>query len=389
MNICLFNNFFPPKTGGSSHYTYDLSRELAKKRNKVVVITSKLYEGQPDFEVKEGVRIYRLKSATYPALGIAHGFDLRFSLFPSNLMKIWRILQQEKIEVVHTQGQFFDLVVPSAVLSKMLGIPSVLSIHTRVEHTNPAYNLVLSVLDLTAVRLIAGLFDRIIALDKPCFDYIRSRYGFSESRVPFIQTGVRIPKKARSARKGKTILWVSHITDLKDPTPLILAIPDVLKKHPDARFVFIGKVCKTAPVYLARKLGVDRNVEFLGEQPFEAVLGWFSKSLIEGHDLNLGLGMGSATLEAMGVGMCVLSAAKKDNFFGTTPKDMEEIVFVKKNDPKDIASKLIFLLSNPRKAEMIGKNAEKYVKTNFRWEMVADRFERLYASLKRSRREKP
>lgn len=376
MNICIFSNFFLPKTGGSSHYAHDLALSLKKKKHNVIVITSQLAREHKLFEEIKGVKVYRLPSLTYPKLGIAHGFDLRWTLLPWNFKKIYDILIDEEVNVIHTCGQFMDLVVPSAIFSKILNIPSVLSIHTRVEHTNSFYNSILSFADKTIVKLLVRMFDTVIALDKPCHEYIYKRYN--PEHVEIIFTGVRFPK-TENVERDKIVLSVSHITNLKDPTPLIEAIPTVLKKHPDTKFVFVGRVCNYKPVMLAKELGVEDSVLFTGAIPYDKVEQWYSKAIIEAHDMNLGLGIGSSALEAMAAGLCVLVAAKPDNFFKKSPIHRREAVYVVGEGPF-IAYEINKILDN-NLAETIGDNAKTFVKKYFYWPKIAKQFEELYALL--------
>jgi glycosyltransferase involved in cell wall biosynthesis len=312
-------------------------------------------------------------------MGISHGFALRWTFLPDNFKLIYDVLKFEQISMIHCCGQFMDLIMPAVFFSKILKIPSVLSIHTRVEHTNPVYNFILWDIDSTIVRLLVNTFNKIIALDKPCYEYIQERYLVEDKFIEKIVTGVRMPK-VKPAKKEKIILSVSHITNLKDPSQLIATIPIISKLFPDVKLKLIGKVCNTAPFELMERLHLKDQVEFTGSIPYSEVEDWYSKSIIEAHDLNLGLGIGSSALEAMAAGLCVFSAARPDNFWEFSPVSEREIIYVHKNDANYLQSALLVVMRSNKYAQ-IGRNARAYVQKHFSWDRIGEKFEALYKGL--------
>jgi len=382
MNLAIFSNFYPPKTGGSSHYAHDLAVEMTKHGHQVIVITANLDGFKASSTHEDGVVVYRLPSLQWPSLGISHGFDLRWTFLPNNFGMIGMLLSHHGIDALHCCGQFMDLVVPAAFWSWFLGIPSVLSIHTRVEHTDKFYDSVLSFLDKTVVRFLVSAFRVVIALDKPCEQYIDARYR--PSLVMPIVTGVRIPKRV-GGHKERLILSVSHVTKLKSPESLIRAMPYVLKEFPRAKLAIVGKVCEPSVYDLVDGLRLRDSVKFYGNVPYKDVEKLYARAMIEAHDLGLGLGIGSSALEAMGSGLCVLSAAEPDNFWKISPRPAHEIFYVQKDDSRHIADMIRFALWKGT-AKRIGMNARKYVLKHFAWERIGNQFNQLYTSLVNAKR---
>ena len=67
------------------------------------------------------------------------------------------------------------------VASKILKIPIVLTIGTRMEHSQSLYNSLFLFVDMTFVKhLVARRADRVISLDILMREYIIERYGIDE-----------------------------------------------------------------------------------------------------------------------------------------------------------------------------------------------------------------
>lgn len=59
---CLWAAHYPPHVGGVEQYTYNLAHALAKRGNRVVVVTTNLFDSPSDEVESDGVRVIRLPS---------------------------------------------------------------------------------------------------------------------------------------------------------------------------------------------------------------------------------------------------------------------------------------------------------------------------------------
>ena len=50
MNILLISHFFPPHKGGIETATYNIAKKLTEKGHEVIVITSKVFRTQINYE---------------------------------------------------------------------------------------------------------------------------------------------------------------------------------------------------------------------------------------------------------------------------------------------------------------------------------------------------
>lgn len=125
MKILICNYEYPPIGGGGGVTTQRLAEELVK-RHFVTVITS-AFGKLPKHEIQNGVEIhrvpvfYRKNAETATLLSMA-------SYFPSSLLKGIALCRSKRFDVINSH--FAVPTGPSAViLSKIFGIPHVLSIH--------------------------------------------------------------------------------------------------------------------------------------------------------------------------------------------------------------------------------------------------------------------
>ncbi|MCJ7506956.1 glycosyltransferase family 4 protein [Candidatus Bathyarchaeota archaeon] len=389
MNICVVNTLFFPHISGTARAAFLLSNELSKKEHTVIVVTSKL-DDTPQVERLNGLTIYRLRSVRYPRLNILHRAELYCNLVPGNFGAIASILRKHKIDVVHVFGQFFDLTLMTIAACKMLKIPTVLTIGTRMEHPQFLYNSLFELFDRTLVRyLVARRVDRLIALDKLMRDYMIKRYGVDRRLVKFIPVGVDVQRfekcDGRPVRmkygigdKEPVFLSLGTISNLRNPLSLVKAIPNVMKEFPNLKILFAGALYNREVVRLVERLGLKDSIVFCGKVDYNMVPSYLGACEVEGHDLDSGLGIGLAGLEALAAGKPVLSSAKEDNFIDIRLENWKNIVLVRPGNLEDISQAMIKLFSDARLREEIGQNAKKLLKERFSLGRMCQEHEILY-----------
>lgn len=389
MNICIVNSLFPPHLSGTSRGVFLLSKELSSLGHEVIVITTKIKDSE-ELENHEGVAVYRLPCKKYPKLEISHNADLYYSFTPSNYKRIKEILKKHNVDIIHAYGQFFDLTVLVEFAAKSLNIPFVLTIGTRIEHTNKFYNFLLSSVNRVVLRaLIKRSCGNLISLDKQMHDYIIKRYSFPQEKITYIPIAVdtdiidRIKKNSKvrdnyGIGKEELMLSVGTISNLRNPLSLIKAIPDVIRDFPEAKFVFIGDVYTEAPVNLTAKLDLENNIKFFGRMEHDKIIELLKVTDIEGHDLEAGLGVGLASLESMASGIPTISSAKEDNFILPLLKNWENIVLVRPSDSNQISESIKKLFGDKKLRTKIGKNASDLIDKEFSLRIQGKRHQELY-----------
>jgi len=386
------NSLFPPHLSGTSMGVYLLAKELVSLGHKVIVITTKIKDTE-QIEFYDNITVYRLPCFKYPKLEISHNADLYYSFTPSNYKRIKEILKKHNVDIIHAYGQFFDLTVLVEFAAKSLNIPFVLTIGTRIEHTNKFYNFLLSSVDRVVLRaLIKRSCDNLIAFDKQMYDYIVKRYSFPQEKITYIPLAVdtnitkRIKKNSKvrdnyGLGKEELMLSVGTISNLRNPLSLIKAIPGVIKDFPEAKFVFIGDMYTEAPVNLTAKLDLENSVKFFGRMEHDKIIELLKVTDIEGHDLESGLGIGLAGLEAMALGIPILSSAKEDNFILPLLKNWENIVLVRPSDSNQITESIKILFGDKKLRTKIGQNASDLIDKEFSLKIQGQRHQELYEKI--------
>lgn len=98
--ICLFAANYLPNLGGVERYVYNLSKKLLEYGNKVIVVTSNVYN-LPSYEVIEGIEIYR-----FPCFNILKG---RFPVLKYNkeCIRLTKRLLNNHIDLIIVNTRFY------------------------------------------------------------------------------------------------------------------------------------------------------------------------------------------------------------------------------------------------------------------------------------------
>jgi 1,2-diacylglycerol 3-alpha-glucosyltransferase len=389
VNICIVNQLFPPHVSGSARLAFLLGKQLVLRGHRVVIITSQI-KGTSPVEQRDGMTVYRLQSLKYPKFEILHRADLYFTLLPQNIPTILRILIKNKIEAVHIFGQFFDLTFMAVLASQLLRMPVVLTVCTRMIHTQPVYHTLFYLVDSIMIRhLVARRASRIIALDKPMREYILHRYSVDAGSVKFIPAivdaerflkanGRFVRKKHHLSNKDPLIMCIGAISNLRKPATLFRAFVRVLKRYPKSKLMLVGALYSTEASNLVERLGISRSVIFSGRVDYDLIPSYLAACDIEAHEVEHSFGLGLAGLEAMAAGKPVLSPAKKDNFLNIELQSWKNIILVRPGNPSNISNAMVRLLARKALRKIIGRTAQQFVRTHFSPDAICQKTEALY-----------
>lgn len=180
-----------------------------------------------------------------------------------------------------------------------------------------------------------------------------------------------------SERRKNSILWCARFLALKHPELPI----KLVKKLKDEGYVFhldmIGSGEKyDETVALAKNLGVDDVVSFLGNMPNDEVLTQMRKHRIFLFTSDFNEGWGAVLNEAMSNGCAVVASDK----IGAAPfliKDNENGFMFKSEDINSLYSQVKRLLDNPDLADQFAKNAIISTRESWNPKTAAQRFVQL------------
>ncbi|MCZ7528826.1 MAG: glycosyltransferase family 4 protein [Acidimicrobiia bacterium] len=390
MRVALVNNFFPPRASGSAHLTEELASRLAARGTEVLVVTA-AFGDAPAEEERDGYRVVRLPSRTIPRTKLAFNFDVSLTASPRNLRRLFRLLDEFAPDVIHQHGQFFDLTFMSSWYARRRRIPTVLSVHTRLEHPTRPFGVLLWLGDVTLVRAFVALSrPHVVVMDRPMHDYIRRRYAITEERLVPIPVGVEPTRFAEAdghavrERLGlgerPILLSLGHVIPVRDRLALVESLPHLVEKRPDVAVVVVGTVYDDRFRRRAEELGVADRLVLTGGIPKDEVPEYLAAADVEAHDLQ-GYGLGTASLEVMAAGVPVVSVVDPANFPGVELRSWENLVIVPPDDPRALAEAFVRLLDDRALAARIGAGQQRLIERHFTLDVVTDLHAELYERL--------
>lgn len=159
--ICIFSALFEPHVGGVEAYTKGLATALAKKGNKVIVVTMNT-ESASSEDVIDSIKILRL-----PCYNLLKG-RYPFPKMNADYRKAWKTLESLNIEHVIINTRFYPLSIEAARFASNAGFRPIV-----IEHGSAYLTLGNHVIDPFIHRVENILINRIKKYD-PCF------YGVSK-----------------------------------------------------------------------------------------------------------------------------------------------------------------------------------------------------------------
>lgn len=228
--------------------------------------------------------------------------DKRLGLDISVYRKLFRLLEKEKPDVVHTHIGASRYALPVAVLC---GIP--IKLHT-------VHNVAQQEQEKAGKIINKYLFKHCgvvpVALSEEVKKTVEEVYGIPERKIPVVFNGIDLSKcqiRLNYAKKETfKILHIGRFMDVKNHSLVLKSFAEFAKKHPDARLQLIGDgELRKEMEQLAAELGVAKEVQFAGLQ--SNVYPWL-------HDADAFIlpskyeGMPMTLIEAMGTGLPIIAS---------------------------------------------------------------------------------
>jgi glycosyltransferase involved in cell wall biosynthesis len=168
--------------------------------------------------------------------------------------------------------------------------------------------------------------------------------------------------------------YMVRMTEQKDPHTMIRAIQLAMKQSKELVFLMVGDGdLRESTEALAKKLGVMDHVIFTGFRTdipdiLNAIDIYCLPSLWEGLPIGL--------LEAMGMKKAVIATAVDGSV--EVIENGKTGLLIDKNNPEDLAKKLLYLASNKKEMAILGANASTYIKASFNVFEMTRQTEQIY-----------
>ena len=404
---------YPPKiVGGLGTYAAEITRKFVLMDNDVTVFTMNDDAGDlPTREIWRGIEIHRpLHIDVSDSLPDVIAEDIKkwgrgIHLFSKIL--IYNYLSASKLvnELIKKENFNYDVVIAHDWLSaiggitvkKEAGLPFAFHVHsTEKGRTLGNGSEVVSNIELHAAKAA----DMIVTVSYAMKDEL-TQLGFPKEKIQVSYNGVDPQKyspESVSADEIKKlrenygikdnefmILFIGRLVGVKGVDKLIMSMPHILEKHPNAKLVIVG--LGDLQEYLsnlvkAMRLGncVKFRFEFVPEE--ERIL----------HYAACDVAVFPSFYEPFGIVVLEAMSMEKPVIVGAAGiSGMREIVVccgeeqcgyhIDPNNPTDIAWGINSTLENTDKRKWLGKNGRRRVVSEFTWDRVAEKTLELYEQM--------
>ncbi|NQU17503.1 MAG: glycosyltransferase family 4 protein [Candidatus Saganbacteria bacterium] len=379
MKILMLTPFFYPHTGGTEKYVKDLSTELVKKGHEVTVISNNVPRSKnaPAEEMMNGFKVIRL-----PAIDVAYcpvtasfrremceGFDIVHCHAPavSFVRAVAGKIKAPVMVTFHCDVLMFD---------KFIGVPI-------PGFLKSAFNSLMSAHAKFFVKRADGVLatSESYAAGSPVLrsvpHYVAPIGVHYENFDPIIEK-LKISEKTKNKNQ---IVFVGRLAANKGVDYLIRAIPLIIRKFPKLKVLICGEGEEKPHLEsLIKRFGVADNVEFHGVLTLEKLVEYYSNSIcFVLPSINSLEAFGIVQLEAMACRTAVVAS----NIRGVNSViDQGKAGYIAEPfDPKDLAEKIMKVLSDPKAAIEMGKYGRKMCEDKYNWDVITDRIIGFYQEM--------
>ncbi|MBI2268211.1 MAG: glycosyltransferase family 4 protein [Candidatus Blackburnbacteria bacterium] len=310
-----------------------------------------------------------------------------FTFILAEFFTALKSLMQEDFDIIHA-----NWIIPQGFTAVLLGFIFHKKVVVTVHGTD-----VFALKKLNFIKaFILKYCDLCTANSSVTRDAVKEIYPKAKVEIAYMGVDVRLfnpLKRNKSWIEGfgnnpKIILGVGRLIKWKGFEYLIKAYAQVLKSVPNVKLVLIGKGPEEdALKKLASKLGLKENEEifFMGTfGPDKLPTIYASSNLVVSPSITIAKtgekeGQGNVVLEARASGVPVI-ASRSGGLVDTVDGKTNGLLF-EERDYKELAKKIILILSDEVLKKRLSKNGLKYVRENFFWKKASARFCELYESI--------
>ena len=395
--------FYPPIVGGEEQHVRNLSRKLHERGHEISVATI-WHPGQAEFELDEGVRVYRLPSALERLEWLYSESERRHAPSfpdPQLVSRLSQLVEQEKPQIIHAHNWMVYSYLPvhrksrASLLVTLHDYSLICAKKRLMYHGEPCrgpgpfkclecasrhYGLLKGIPTTLTNWTMAAWERKAVSIFLPVSQAVADGNGLPGSGLPYqvlpnfvpdtvAQEGDPSDPHLEQLPPGDFILFVGDLTREKGLAVLLEAYAGLQSAPP---LVLIGRRSQDTPV------DFPSGVFYLGSWPHAAVLEAWHRSLLGVVPSTWWEPFGTVLLEAMATGKPVIATR-----IGGIPDivvDGETGLLVAPGDPAALRQALRHLLSDSQLRERFGEAARQRVR-HFQATAVATRLESIYQAV--------
>jgi len=358
---------FYPYTGGVEKYVLDLSKELVKRGNNVTVVCANEPESKKEDSIK-GIKIKRLNYS-----GKIANTNISLSLLFA--------LLKEDFDIIHAHFPTPWSLDWSVIASIIKNKPLVLTYHNDIVN-HPTSGLLADIYSNTLLKFILKRAEKII-IDQPKYlNYSKFLKNY-KNKIVTIPIGINQQIfRPLKQKKIKNLIFFLGILDrfhrYKGLDYLMKALTKVKQTIPNIMLI-VGGSGELSEEYqeLAKKLGLEKNIKFIGYIEEKSLIRLYNQSQIFIlPSIGYEEGFGIVLLEAMACKTPVICT----DIVGVAD-DVEKSnagIVVKPKNINDLSRAIIKILKNKPNQKKMGENALRLVRQKYSLEKMAERCEKIY-----------
>jgi len=375
LKVALCTDYFYPRIGGVSSHIAGLASELERRHHEVVILT-KFAKSDTRYSIAGKVS-YLNPSIPIPVI-----------LVPPKASDIREALERGKFDIVHAHHAFTPTSLLSISAARKIGIPAILTNHTIFLASHHKSLWVPTSYVLYPFRRCINKANLITAVSRTAADFIGH---FTErGRIVVVPNGIdpnRFDSRSCAADEPThevgsehIILYVGRLVYRKGIHVLVKAMPQILRKLPDAQLLIAGEgIMENYIKLLIKGLDLEDHVRLLGFVPNEKLPDLYGLSQVFVLPSLYCESFGITLLEAMASGKPIVASN-----VGGVPEVIEDEVtglLFRKGDGRDLADDVFRIMNDRGLALELARKARRSVEDNFSWFVVADKMECLYEEL--------
>ena len=391
MSTLLVSDIFPPKTGGSGRWFWEIYRRLPRDSSLVAAGED---PRQEDFDRTHDLRVARLPLAMR-CWGVLSRKGLQG--YARAVLGLHRLIVDERIGTVHAARCLPEGVMALA-LRLWTGVPYACYVHGEDVGT-ARYSREHRWL----AERVLGNASFLIANSRSTERILIREWGIASERIRLLHPGVETARFVPAARdpsvraalgwdERPVVLTVGRLQLRKGHDQMIRAMAAVRGAIPRAVYAIAGDgEERTRLEDLADRNGLRDHVQFLGEVDDDRLVQLYQQCDLfvlpnrqVGRDIE---GFGMVLLEAQACGKPVIAGASGGTI--ETMRIPETGLVIPCDEPDDLAAAVVEVLADPDRRARMGAAARAWVVERFDWEPLSRQAETIFEGRPASRIREP
>lgn len=357
-------DLYPYVVGGVGIHVHEMSKLQSSLGHEVCVYTAKTESASSGIDTNYEVRRYNILIKL-----------LGNSIMPGIFYDLWK--NRRKYDIIHAHSHLYFSTNLCALLRKAGSSPLVITSHGLNSQTAPRWfqNLYTA----TGARMTFYSADRIICYTEVEKQELVNSLGIKEEKICVIHNGINTDlfTPSRIPPSGKQLLWIGRYAKGKGVEYLIDAMKTVVAQYPDIILHMVGVgPDREKNVQMIHESGLDKNIVFRDFIPNSEIVTLYNKSSVFILP-SLEEGVPRTVLEAMSCAVPVVCS----NLPQLTDIVKGSGFLVPVKNSRELADRILQLLSDPELAMQMGNNGRQRVLNDFSWQDTVKKTLLLYEEL--------